>query len=794
MQASGTQTTKTVDEAIAWAKSKVGSKVDSGQCVAYVKAYYAYLGMDTSKVWGNGKDYATNHCFGWERVKGGQPQRGDILVYSSSSNGYGHVAIYDSDSSIYEQNYNNCLKVEHHTWKYNSGYEPYYWGYIRPNWKPSGPSYTSIADGVYTVRASKDLSMALDIDNNKISSNSANAQIYSINNQANQQFKFQRNSDGTYRITCVKSGKCLDVSEGEAADKTNVQQYDANDTNAQRWYIEDAGNGYVRLRSKGSNKYLDINGNGTANGTNVQIYTGNGTDAQKFKLVNYGDFGIRTTSLATGYYVMESAIDSTYAVDATNGSVANGTNLQLYACLQNDAQVFHIVKQDSGYYRISPLQSDGVAFDVYGCEFNDGTNVRLYTANGTNAQNWIVRLCDDGSYAFQCVGTGKFLDAYGGKAANGTNMNQWVGNGTAAQKFRLVPWSKDVSSARVEVSGVGASYAYTGSSIKPSPNARWLANSLDGLRVPESGNATGGYSNRRILDVKANHTYVIEIDKAERLAGSAANGQIRAVGSDGLDYATRGTVKWSNSRQSITITPTKDCSLYIYPAVAADTKGCAAKFTGVRVYEQMASGSDYEVSYRDNVNAGKATVTVSGKGSYSGSKALAFTITESFASGSSASTVSGDGGSGGNASWQARLADGSGSLLMHRLYNQWSGEHFYTADDTEFAGLVELGWTDEGEGWKAPASSSTPVFRLYNPYAGEHHYTMDAAERDSMVDAGWIYEDIGWYSDDAQTMPLYREYNPNAFANNHNYTTNEEEHSFLVSIGWVDEGYAWYGV
>ncbi len=131
---------------------------------------------------------------------------------------------------------------------------------------------------------------------------------------------------------------------------------------------------------------------------------------------------------------------------------------------------------------------------------------------------------------------------------------------------------------------------------------------------------------------------------------------------------------------------------------------------------------------------------------------------------------------------------------MHRLYNAWSGEHFYTSDDAEYAGLVELGWKDEGEGWKAPETSNTPVFRMYNPYAGEHHYTMDASEKDSMIAAGWVDEGVGWYSDDAKTVPLFREYNPNEPANNHNYTTNAEEHAQLIAAGWRDEGYAWYGI
>ena len=131
-------TSKTADEAIAWVKSKVGTGIDYDgaygcQCVDLILAYYHYLGVSTSS--GNGKDYATNKLpSGWTRVKGGTPKKGDILVYSgSSSNPYGHVAIYEADKITYHQNFNSNPKVEKVTLKYNSFDNPY-WGYIRPNW------------------------------------------------------------------------------------------------------------------------------------------------------------------------------------------------------------------------------------------------------------------------------------------------------------------------------------------------------------------------------------------------------------------------------------------------------------------------------------------------------------------------------------------------------------------------------------------------------------------------------------------------------------------------------------
>ena len=137
-----------------------------------------------------------------------------------------------------------------------------------------------------------------------------------------------------------------------------------------------------------------------------------------------------------------------------------------------------------------------------------------------------------------------------------------------------------------------------------------------------------------------------------------------------------------------------------------------------------------------------------------------------------------------------------GGQAMYRLYNKWTGEHFYTANKSERDGLVSAGWTYEGIGWFAPTTSHHPVYRLYNKWVpgGDHHYTMDAAERDTLVEAGWTYENVGWYSDDWERVPLYRQYNPYASTGTHNYTTSIEENDHLVSVGWLAEGIGWYGM
>jgi hypothetical protein len=130
---------------------------------------------------------------------------------------------------------------------------------------------------------------------------------------------------------------------------------------------------------------------------------------------------------------------------------------------------------------------------------------------------------------------------------------------------------------------------------------------------------------------------------------------------------------------------------------------------------------------------------------------------------------------------------------MHRLYNPYTGEHFYTASEVERDAVAAAGWNYEGVGWVAP-SEGTPVFRVYNPFAGDHHYTTSAAERDHLVSVGWNDEGVGWCSAGEDGVPLWRQYNPNAVAGAHNYTVSEAERDHLVSIGWHDEGVGWYGL
>lgn len=132
--------TKTSTDALKWLQSKVGQTIDydgswGGQCVDLIYAYYNFLGVAVQG--GNACDYAKlTPPDGLVKMQNcSQAKLGDILVYAGGT-GYGHVAIYESDTVTWHQNYSGqyverVTNVNYKNIKASDGAG--YWGVIRPN-------------------------------------------------------------------------------------------------------------------------------------------------------------------------------------------------------------------------------------------------------------------------------------------------------------------------------------------------------------------------------------------------------------------------------------------------------------------------------------------------------------------------------------------------------------------------------------------------------------------------------------------------------------------------------------
>ena len=267
---------KTADDAINWVRSLNGQPVGSGECVALIKAYYSYLGQTSPG--GNGVDYWYNDLpAGWTRIPNAQPQKGDILVYGSSSdNKYGHVAIYESDYSTWHQNYAYQRKVVNVTnVKYNGFTNPYL-GVIRPDFGSAvfKPDFIDIGTNIYRyiIRADKWMPTGTCYDQN------AKRDVKIVNSGSsdpNMIWLFTRmGNDNSYVIQNAYNDYYL-CYEGNCASQAKITTSNKL-TSSCYWYVA-YYNGLCKLVAKdsvasGNWLVIDCKDGSSTPGTQLQLY------------------------------------------------------------------------------------------------------------------------------------------------------------------------------------------------------------------------------------------------------------------------------------------------------------------------------------------------------------------------------------------------------------------------------------------------------------------------------------------------------------------------------------------
>jgi len=314
---------KTREEAVQWCKNKIGKAgVDYDnyagvQCVDLIREYTNWLGKDIGN--GNAYEYATKAIDTNYFDRYGNdtnPQPGDIFVMKANQYGagsYGHVGvIYNVGSDYYEyidylgsthrgaiyqkskglRNYNNIIRPHFgHTHDYSTP------SLTKAPTASSTGTWTlkcscgatqtvtipeikdaGIKNGVYRIQAHDNTNMYVSV---KPYQCRLEGEICLYRkNVADQQYRVQRNSDGTY--TFYYSQFCLEVTGGAFAGK--IQLYTPNGSDKQKWYIVSTGDGYYRIVNKATYYNLDVTNNDMTEGTRIMSWYNNGNNAQKFKL------------------------------------------------------------------------------------------------------------------------------------------------------------------------------------------------------------------------------------------------------------------------------------------------------------------------------------------------------------------------------------------------------------------------------------------------------------------------------------------------------------------------------
>ncbi|MBM6998716.1 RICIN domain-containing protein [bacterium] len=287
---------------------------------------------------------------------------------------------------------------------------------------------------VAVIHLAADPDKVIDIEGGSTASG-AYAQVYQQNWTPAQRYRITPEKDSKYSvITNVESGKVLDVQGGVATTGTRVWQYDYNGTDAQRWLVERGTDGlytfYSALRAADGLR-LALSAFGAENGDRLQVSAVDG---------DLGEATARwalteTRSIADGTYTLNTAVDTTKALDVAGAGIDSGVNVQVYDDNGTNAQRFNVAYDDrTGFYSLTNVGT-GLTLDVNGASQEAGANVQLWSPNDSRAQKWTILGNDDGSYTLVSAASGMALDVEGAVATDGRNVWQYGQNGTAAQRW-----------------------------------------------------------------------------------------------------------------------------------------------------------------------------------------------------------------------------------------------------------------------------------------------------------------------------------------------------------------------
>lgn len=463
---------------------------------------------------------------------------------------------------------------------------------------------TGASEQIYTVQKIADVSkyLANDVGNGfyayivntdsglRLTNNNNNVTVNSSNNNSNQIWKFEKQSDNSYLIRSAYNDMCLDVENGKNDDATNIQIYEDNGTDSQRWFLHQNFSSEYSINSALGNSAVDIHTSGgtISNGANVQLYHMTGAYEQRYTIQKISNVNqIISADLGTDFYAYITNPSTGYKL--TNSS----TNVTVNSSNNSPYQIWRFEKQSDNRYLVRSVW-DNKCLDAQGGKYADNTNVQVYQDNGQTPQRWYFCKKADNAYTMKTALGDTVLDAHtnGGVIDNGANIQLYHPNGTEAQLYKVDKiGTKAISSCTITINPT--SYTYDETAKQPSITVKDGSTTLTNgthYSVSYSGNVNAG-------------TGTVTVTGKGYYTGTATR--------------TYTINQKSLSNTNITISLTS----YTYDGTA--------KQPSVTVKDgntTLTNGTHYIVEYANNVNAGTATVTIKGKGNYSGSVTEEFVI------------------------------------------------------------------------------------------------------------------------------------------------------------------------
>ena len=373
-------TAHTLQEAYDWATSKALSNwwqdVDGQngcQCVDLIYAYYDYLvGYHPG---GNAAAFASNALpSGWTRVN--NPTPGDIVVwgpgakygwdnpYIGSDGDYGHIGIVYAVTD-----YASIWTVETNAQPGRSKEVIYTYGgaaddyernpsqvacYIHPDFKTSISSNAlNLGDNFYAY-----LMMSSDWQLFNVDSNSKVVLQKGVWQDAKQVWNFVRQSDGSYTIKNVVTGKFLDVCNSNDYDGGGIQTFSYNGSNAQKYFIYGEQSKAVLRPACSKTRVVSVDGGKNLVGMKLNMWEYWGVETQHFYIWKLDEAKASTLSYTQNNNSSSNNITIKWTagknVDKYNIIISSNKNgkLQEIKKINNIATNSYSFNLAAGYYEI----------------------------------------------------------------------------------------------------------------------------------------------------------------------------------------------------------------------------------------------------------------------------------------------------------------------------------------------------------------------------------------------------------------------------------------------------------
>ena len=267
-----------------------------------------------------------------------------------------------------------------------------------------------ITDGVYRLYSKSYLNEVLDVKGGvSLTKTTGSLQMYSrkTSNNENQVFEIKYDeNDGFYNIINPTTGSAFDVKSAGTLNATPVNIYPLHSNCNQDWLFERDDDGYYKIISRCSSKVLDI----SLSRNVVQIFSDHGGDNQKWQLIKIEN----DHNVVDGVYQFYSKSYLNEVLDVKGGVSLTKTtgSLQMYSrkTSNNENQVFEIkYDENDGFYNIiNP--TTGSAFDVKSAGTLNATPVNIYPLHSNCNQDWLFERDDDGYYKIISRCSSKVLD------------------------------------------------------------------------------------------------------------------------------------------------------------------------------------------------------------------------------------------------------------------------------------------------------------------------------------------------------------------------------------------------